>query len=352
MQKTIVDGVALWSRRQPERNIFFNSYFIAEPNGNLIVDPLALEADDANEIELAGGAAWIVITNRDHERDARNVAERFGAKIAASEPDAKEMAVQIDRVLHDGDTIGSAEVVALDGLKTAGEFALYFPSKGAVLVGDAVLGDPAGSLRMMPDEKLGDPVRAARSLRALRRMRPRHLLVGDGTSVFDRAYEALTDLLESRTDAHTNLVNIEQLNYTKTKGPGRFQDEWAEVGFLLGAERLGYAVTRLEPGIACCPLHWHIGEEELFIVWDGTPTLESPHGEMPLRRGDFVCLPTRPFGSHRLVNNGPTPATVILIANTNPLDACFYPDSKKVLVEATGTLVRSEPILDYFDGEA
>ena len=45
------------------------------------------------------------------------------------------------------------------------------------------------------------------------------------------------------------------------------------------------------------------------------------------------------------------PATVILIANNNPHDVCFYPDSKKLLVEMTDTLVRSEPILDYYEGE-
>jgi len=32
-------------------------------------------------------------------------------------------------------------------------------------------------------------------------------------------------------------------------------------------------------------------------------------------------------------------------------DACFYPDSRKLLVEATVTIVRSAPQLDDFDGE-
>jgi hypothetical protein len=42
---------------------------------------------------------------------------------------------------------------------------------------------------------------------------------------------------------------------------------------------------------------------------------------------------------------------VLIVANIDEGDACFYPDSKKVLVEATGLIVRSEPELDYFDGE-
>ena len=41
-----------------------------------------------------------------------------------------------------------------------------------------------------------------------------------------------------------------------------------------------------------------------------------------------------------------------MIASADPGDVCFYPDSQKFVVEATGTLVRDHPQLDYFDGEA
>jgi hypothetical protein len=40
-----------------------------------------------------------------------------------------------------------------------------------------------------------------------------------------------------------------------------------------------------------------------------------------------------------------------MIANIVPHDSCFYPDSKKVLVERAGLMVRDHPALDYFDGE-
>ncbi|MDP9025079.1 MAG: cupin domain-containing protein [Candidatus Eremiobacteraeota bacterium] len=352
MQKTMIDGVAMWSRWQPDRNLAFNSYFIETAGGNLIVDPLELDPQDAAEIFAAGGAAWIVITNRDHERATRSVATLFGSKVAASRAEAAEISTPVDRIVNGGESIEGASVIALEGLKTAGEFALYFAEKDTVIVGDALWGDPAGSVRMMPDDKLADPAAAARSLRALLSQRPRHLLVGDGTPVFGRASETIAAFLETRTDAYPNRINIDELTYTKSDGPSRFADFWAEIGFLIGAQKLGYAITRLEPGIACCPMHWHVAEEELFIVWDGTPTLESPHGSMPLRRGDFVCLPARPFGAHRLVNNSSAPASIILIANSDPSDVCFYPDSKKVAIRSTRTIVRSEPLLDYFDGEA
>lgn len=341
----------MWSQWQPDRGLYFNSYFVAGERENLLVDPLPLDDIDAEQILASGGVQWIVITNRDHERAAAAAAQRFSARVAASEPDARELSVRADRTLHDGDTLAEAIVIALDGLKTAGEFALHLPWKQTVIVGDALWGDPAGSLRMMSDEKLGDPVRAARSLCRLRAVYPRHLLPGDGAPIFGRAFEAINDCLEQRADARVNIVNLDELPFRRDTGPANYGSDDAEVGFRLGAEKLGYRASRLHPGDAFCPTHWHTGEEELFIVWDGTPTLETPHGSTELRAGDLIAFPTREFGAHKLVNRSDAPTTVILIANTNHNDVCFYPDSKKLLVEATDTLVRAEPILDYYDGE-
>jgi uncharacterized cupin superfamily protein len=351
MQRTCISGIAIWSCWQADRGLHFNSCFVQGEGENLLVDPLPLEESDAQEILSRGGAQLIVVTNRDHERAAAAAAQRFGARVGASEPDALEMSVRVDRLLRDGDVVGCATVIALDGLKTAGEFALHLPQTQTVIVGDALWGDPAGSLRMMPDEKLLDPAGAARSLCKLRAVRPRHILVGDGAPIFGRAYEAINDCLEKRSDARVNVVNLDELPLRFSSGPANYNADLAEIGFRLGAEKLGYRATRLEPGAEFCPTHWHTAEEELFIVWDGSPAIEGPLGSTPLRRGDLVAFPTRQTGAHKLVNRSDAPATVILIANVSPYDVCFYPDSKKLLVEMTDTLVRSEPLLDYYDGE-
>jgi uncharacterized cupin superfamily protein len=352
MQKTVVPGVAMWSAWQPDRNLFFNSYFIETPEGNLVIDPLALSVTDAQEIESRGGVRWIVVTNRDHERDSAALRERFGASVAASPPDASELSVRVDRILQDGEIFATARVIVLDGLKTAGEFALWFRERRTAVVGDALWGDPAGSVRLMPDEKLADPAKAVLSLRKLRARNPLHLLVGDGAPIFGRAFEVISACLDARTGVFTNRVNIDELADSRNPAdPPPFLAGYAEIGFLLGATRLGYLLAFLDPGDAFCPLHWHTAEEELFIVWEGTPTLRSPRGETRLRPGDLVAFPTDPAGAHKLINESDSRCMVLMIANTDPGDVCFYPDSNKHVVEATGTLVRSAPILDYFDGE-
>jgi hypothetical protein len=42
---------------------------------------------------------------------------------------------------------------------------------------------------------------------------------------------------------------------------------------------------------------------------------------------------------------------LLMVANTDDRDVCFYPNSHKLLVEKTGHLVRDRPSLDYYDGE-
>lgn len=200
MQQTVVSGIAMWSVWQPDRNLFFNSFFGISADGNFAIDPLPLGEPDAAEIAARGGLAWIVITNRDHERDARALGTRFGAKLAAGAKDAPLLAGPVDRELGDGDTICGARVIALDGLKTAGEFALFFRERRAVVIGDALWGDPAGSLRLMPDEKLADPPLAVLSLRKIWALAPEHVLVGDGACLFGEANRVLGACLEARRE--------------------------------------------------------------------------------------------------------------------------------------------------------
>ncbi len=352
MQQTVVPGVTMWSAWQAERNVFFNSFCIATEEGNLVVDPLPLNETDFAGMQARSGVAWIAITNRDHERGARALAERSGAKLAASEADAPLLTGGVDRLLRDNDEICGARVIALEGLKTPGEFALHFPKWKTVIVGDALWGDPAGSLRLMPDEKLSDPRRAVLSLRKLRALRPEHLLVGDGACIFGNADRAIWAALEARSDAYVNRMNVDEAVWSKgLEDRPPYDAEAFDVDALIGAEKLGYQLGRLGPGMSFCPDHWHLAEEELFVVLEGGATLETPRGAWKLRCGDLVAFPTRSRGSHRLVNDGDVACVFLAVANVDERDVCFYPKSHKLLVEKTGHLVRDNPVLDYYDGE-
>ncbi len=353
MRATVVPGIWSWSRWQPDRNLDFNGFFVETAQGNLVVDPV--EPDEATLTELGErGVADVLITNRDHERASAAVAAATGARVIASALDAPLLTLRADRTVEPGEEVHGWRVVGFDGCKTPGEIAIADRARRAAILGDVLWGAPAGALTFMADAKLADPARAVLSMRRLRALELRHLLVGDGQCVFGNAHAVLGAAIDARTGVAVNRINVDELSFDEIHGdaeapPWTARD--AEIGFALGAERLGYRAARLRTGDHFCPYHWHTREEELFVVMAGTPTLRTPRGTWTLRPGDVVAFPTDPHGAHRLWNDAADDAIVLMIANVDRGDVCYYPDSHKFVVDVTGTLVREEPQLDYYDGE-
>ncbi len=71
----------------------------------------------------------------------------------------------------------------------------------------------------------------------------------------------------------------------------------AELGVLLGADRLDGTVVELDPGEGSEPYHYVHGREQWLLVLAGTPTLRHAQGEEQLDAGDLVCLPEGSRGS-------------------------------------------------------
>jgi uncharacterized cupin superfamily protein len=354
LQPLKIPGLFVWSVWQPDRNVFFNSHFIKHADGNVLVDPLIGSDEDLAAMRDMGGISLVVITNRDHERKARDFASAFSAKVAASELDAPLMRGPIDRIVRDGEEFAfGARVVALYGLKSPGEFALHFARQKTALVGDALWGDPAGSVRLLPDSKLIDPKAAVASLRKLWEMRLDTLLVGDGASIFGDADRIIGDYLQSRADVFVNRINLDEIEPERFSDVGgKYGATFYEAGLPIGARKLGYGFATLAPGERLCPMHSHLLEEEMFLVWDGTPTIRTLRGDFECRRGDVIAFPTGDIGTHQLVNASNAPCTVFLLGNAEPNEVAYYPDSDKVLVRGRGRLiVRAAPRLDYYDGE-
>ncbi|MDF1800472.1 MAG: cupin domain-containing protein [Planctomycetota bacterium] len=123
----------------------------------------------------------------------------------------------------------------------------------------------------------------------------------------------------------------------------------------LGSKQLGYCVVALDPGRASCPYHFHHSEEELFHVLSGVGVLRQGDSEgeeeVELRAGDFVSFPAGTGIAHQFLNRSSAPFVYLAVSNRVAADVCEYPDSDKLLVRKTGTLVRRGPKLGYFDGE-
>ena len=351
MRATVVPGVEFWSVFQPDRGLDFNGFFVETAEGNFVVDPIA--PDEATLATLRErGVKDIVITNRDHERATAAVAAATGAQVVASEHDAPLLTHRVDRIVRPGDLVHGWMVMGFTGLKTTGEIALVDRTRRAAIVGDAIWGAPAGALTLMPDAKLGDAAEAARSLRQLRAAQIDHLLVGDGACAFGNASALLDAMFDARPEAGLNHVRLDELRFRRgADDRPPFTAGFAEAGRLLGAEKLSYAVGELRTGDHYCPVHWHTAEEELFVVLRGTPSVRTPRGTTLMQPGDMMAFRTNERDAHRLFNDAAETAVVLLVAHADEHDVCFYPESRKLLVEKTDTLVRAEPQLDYYDGE-
>jgi glyoxylase-like metal-dependent hydrolase (beta-lactamase superfamily II) len=89
-------------------------------------------------------------------------------------------------------------VVNLVDQKSPGESALFIQQgRGIVIVGDALIGKPSGSVSMLPAEKYADVAKAKEGLRRLLKYEFDSLLVGDGTSILNGGKQPLERLLAS-----------------------------------------------------------------------------------------------------------------------------------------------------------
>lgn len=184
-----------WSSFDTERNVDFNSYAWIRPDGNIIIDPLPLSSHDLAHLNELGGAAWIAITNSDHVRAAKDVAQVTGAKIAGPAAERETFPIPCDRWLEDGEElVPGLQVMELQGSKTPGELALLL--EGTTLIaGDLVRAHKAGSLMILPDPKLKNREDAVASVRKLAEMSSiEAVLVGDGWSVFRDGTQRLQEL--------------------------------------------------------------------------------------------------------------------------------------------------------------
>jgi uncharacterized cupin superfamily protein len=147
--------------------------------------------------------------------------------------------------------------------------------------------------------------KAALGLRRLLREDPETLLVAVGEPIFSGAYAVLYHTLYARAGAEIHRINLGELEFRDERAehvqqPERYHCFDAEVGFVIGARKLGYRVSTLPPGHYFCPLHGHAREEEMFFVLDGEPSIRTLAGTVRCRKGDFIAFPVGESGAHRL----------------------------------------------------
>lgn len=183
--KEILPGIYEWSWFSKEKGLDFNGHLVVEGDDRVIIDPPPMAEQDLAAVERLGPVTGIIVTNRDHVREAEDLRRRFKAPVLAPAADASQIEIPTDPTFHEGDSLpGGIQVIRIPDAKSPGESALYIArNKGVMILGDALIGKPAGALNLLPPEKFKDPKKAREGIRVLLSFRFDAVLVGDGRSI-------------------------------------------------------------------------------------------------------------------------------------------------------------------------
>ncbi len=119
------------------------------------------------------------------------------------------------------------------------------------------------------------------------------------------------------------------------------------------AKKLGAGFDILEPGKIACPYHYHLAQEEMFVILEGEGTLRVAGQRVPVRAGDVIFIPPGPEYPHHLINTGSVPMKYLSISTQEKPEICGYPDSNKLgaFAQDHRMMERSGEALDYWEGE-
>lgn len=202
--KQLLPGIWQWSWFSEEKQLDFNGLFLTIGEHTILIDPPSMTAEARSLIRRHGLVDYIIVTNRDHVREAAVCQAEFACRLYVPDLDAPQMELKPTRTYTDGELLpGGIWVVQLKDQKSPGESVLFIPQgqgqgqrKGVLIVGDALIGKPAGSVSLLPAEKYADAAKAREGLRRLLKYEFDSLLVGDGFSILSGAKSAVMRLLD------------------------------------------------------------------------------------------------------------------------------------------------------------
>lgn len=191
--KELKPNIFSWSWWSDEKGYDFNGYFLVLGENRILIDPPPMTPSDREELIHHGLPTCILITNKDHVREALTLWNQGSCSILIHEKDADLIEIKADGTFHDGDRLpGGLLAVHIVNNKSPGETAfLLEQDQGVLFLGDALIGHPAGRLNLMKPEKYSDCALAKKGIRVLLEYSFDTVLVGDGVSFLTGGKQAI-----------------------------------------------------------------------------------------------------------------------------------------------------------------
>ncbi|BFU89821.1 MAG: hypothetical protein NTAFB01_10080 [Nitrospira sp.] len=195
--KQILPDIWQWSWFSDEKQLDFNGLLLVIGEHKILVDPPPMTAEARAIVRRYEPMDYIIITNRDHIREAAAYQAELKCQLRVPEADAAQMDVKPTKTYKDGELLpGGIWAIHLREQKSPGESVLFIErGRGVLILGDALIGKPPGAVRMLPGEKYADLAKAKEGLRRLLKYNFDSLLVGDGSSILVGAKQQVEQLL-------------------------------------------------------------------------------------------------------------------------------------------------------------
>jgi hypothetical protein len=171
-------NIQQWSVWNNEKNISFNGLCI-QGEKRFFIDPPFIEN---------GRPEYIVLTNKDHVRDAR----RYSVPLYIHLNDAQFLDFAVQTFT---DTLPDLTVIHLPHSKSPGECAFLY--NDTLIIGDAIISRKPNVLSFLPLEKFKDVAMMKEGILVLKKLKYKHLLLGDGISILENGKEIVDAFLDS-----------------------------------------------------------------------------------------------------------------------------------------------------------
>lgn len=154
------------------------------------------------------------------------------------------------------------------------------------------------------------------------------------------------------------MPNLNEPDFDELREHDGFRVRRARLGRQMGTERIGLSLWDIPPGQKAYPYHFHLTEEEVLVVLEGSPSLRTPDGSQTLAPGDVIRFPTGEQGAHQVWNETDEDVRLLSVSTHGAPDIIIYPDSGKLSTaerlpesDRRKHYFRIEDEVDYWDGE-
>jgi mannose-6-phosphate isomerase-like protein (cupin superfamily) len=119
-------------------------------------------------------------------------------------------------------------------------------------------------------------------------------------------------------------------------------------GTWAGGHPFDLELTRIPAGAANFPLHQHSAQWELYIFLGGSGEMTNGHETLSVQAHDVVICP--PEAPHKIVNTGADDLAYYVVADHQPADVVFYPETGKWGIKPQKKIFEMKEV-DYFEPE-